>query len=295
MDSKLNVLSSQMFIKAFAQNEHISDEVYNKVLYTLRTGRIADVRHPKTFNEHVLYRKIFADESGLAVYTDKYTVRDYVRGRVGEEYLVKNYGVWSGVEEINFQELPDSFMLKATHGSGWNVVVKDKDQADWSAIKNKLRSALKSNYYYKSRERNYRDICPRIICEELLTPNDPKGLIDFKLFCFEGAPQFVSVAYIVDGHSHFGLYTSNGEKIVIQSRYLPIDGINIKEKLAELVPVAQKLAEPFPFVRVDFYLCDNRTYFSELTFHSGGGIRPIEPHEVDVMLGSFFEKASDRR
>lgn len=289
MDSKLNVLLSQMFIRLFSYNQIISDELYNQILFFLRTGRRADIRHPKTFNEYILNRKVFADEDELTVYTDKYEVREYVRRVIGSEYLVNNYGVWDHFEDIDRDALPQGFVLKATHGSGWNVIVKDKDAMNWDVVCNRFSSALKSNYYNKSRERNYKNIVPRLICEELLVPNTSKGLIDFKVFCFWGKSQFFSVNYSENNKAYHGLFFSDGRPIPIRNRYHNIQDDFFLHQRELLNSLAEKLASPFEFVRVDFYLCDSRIYFSELTFHSGGGIVPIEPPSVNLMLGSFFE------
>lgn len=290
MDSKVNVLLSQVFIKLCGKAAWINDELYNHILYTLRTGKFANIKNPRTFNEHILARKIFADERELAYYTDKFAVRKYVADTIGEKYLVENYGVWESVDKMDTDSLPDQFILKATHGSGWNVLVKNKNQVDWEKVKNKLSAALKSNYYYKSRERNYKDIQPRIVCEKLLTPADARGVVDFKVFCFHGTGHFFYLAYEQDGRQYYNFYLINGQKLQLKSRYAPITDKNLPGRIDEILPLAEKLAAPFEFVRVDFYLCDREIKFSELTFHSGGGIQPIEPADVDLMLGKFFEK-----
>lgn len=289
MDSKINVLFSQLFIKLFSKAEGISDESYNRILYALRTGKRANIKNPQTLNENILSRKIYADEDWLTQYTDKYEVRKYVESVIGSKFLVENYGVWDSADKIDPCSLPNCFVLKATHGSGWNVVVKDKAAMDWKKIKKRLSAALKSNYYYKSRERNYKNIQPRILCEKLLTPKDTRGLVDFKVFCFHGKGKFFSVAYQVDGRPYYGLYLVDGQKIENKNRYCDIESNDIPNRILDILPLAEKLAAPFEFVRVDFYLCDEELFFSELTFHSGGGIVPIEPVSVDKMLGAFFE------
>lgn len=290
MDTKFNVLLSQLFIKGFSKAPFLNDEHYNRILYTLRTGRIANVRNPETFNEHILSRKIFNDESGLTIYTDKYGVRDYVESVIGSDYLVGNLGVWSQCEDIDVDKLPEQFVLKATHGSGWNILVRNKAEADWNDITKKLNSALKSNYYYKSREKNYRDIPPRIVCEELLETKDPRGLIDFKVFCFFGTPRFFEVTYQKNGVTHYGTFLADGSRVDIRSRYAQMNDEDILLRKKDVLPLAEKLAARFDFVRVDFYLQDEKIKFSELTFHSGGGIRPIEPISIAYMLGKFFSK-----
>ena len=290
MDTKINLLFSQLFIKSFSKARFLNDEAYNRILYTLRTGRIANVKNPRTFNEHILARKIYNDESNLTMYTDKYAVREYVADTIGSGYLVRNYGVWTRCEEIDIDKLPGKFVLKATHGSGWNTLVRDKGQANWQHITEKLNKELKYNYYYKSREKNYRDIQPRIICEELLETKDERGLIDFKVFCFFGAARFFAITYQKNQTTHYGLFFADGSPIEMKNRYEQIQDGDILLRAKEVIPLAEKLAARFDFVRVDFYLQDDKIKFSELTFHSGGGIRPIEPVSIDYMLGKFFSK-----
>lgn len=288
MDSKVRVLLSQIFIKIFSKAMYISDERYNLTLYRLRTGLRANIRNPKSFNENILARKVFGDECDLAAYTDKFEVRKYVSEMIGDKYLVRNLGVWEEPKEIKFDELPQKFVLKATHGSGWNVIVKDKESIDVQKICNKLSQMLKKNYYYMSREKNYKNITPRVVCEEYLEPVGNRGLVDFKVFCFDGISKFYSISYEREGKSYYNLFYANGNKINISSKYNEIEDNSISQLKDDILQLAEKLAKRFSFVRVDFYIVDGRIYFSELTFHSGGGIRPIEPREIDLALGAFF-------
>lgn len=288
MDSKVRVLFSQLFIKIFSRAKYISDEKYNLILYRLRTGLCADIRNPKSFNENILARKVFDNEYDLAVYTDKFEVRNYVSKVIGNKYLVHNFGIWEKPEDIEFDNLPQKFVLKATHGSGWNVLVKDKDSMDIQESCNKLNRMLNKNYYYMSREKNYKNILPRVVCEEYLEARDKRGLVDFKVFCFGGISKFFSVSYEQAGQTFYNLFYANGNKISINSKYNEIEGDEICQIKDEVLQLAEKLAKRFDFVRVDFYIVDGHIYFSELTFHSGGGIRPIEPREIDLELGTFF-------
>lgn len=168
MIEKFRICITQAFIKLFRKNTRISDRRYNQILYRLRTGKKANLDCPKTFNEHILARKVFANEDNLTQYTDKYEVRSYVEKTIGSRFLVKNFGVWDDPEEISFDKLPRQYVLKATHGSGCNIIVRNGQDVDATKIVPKLKGFLKENYYTYGREKNYRFIKPRIVCEEFI-------------------------------------------------------------------------------------------------------------------------------
>lgn len=290
--SKFRILLSQLYIKGFGKKTRlIDDERFNKTLFRLRTGKRANLKDPKTFNENVLARKVYCDEYGLSSFTDKYEVRSYVEEKIGKEYVVPCLGVWERVEDIDFSALPDQFVLKATHGSGWNVVVSDKNRFDPKRDCKILKKALRCNYYHKSREKNYKNITPRILCESFISPTDPRGLVDFKVYCFFGKARFFEITYSENGIQHQTLFYTDLSKVGMKNGHKDalLDGkcLEYKEKI---IGLAETLAEKFEFVRSDFYIADDQIYFSELTFHSGGGIRPITPMSVDYDMGKFFEK-----
>lgn len=289
---KIRILMSQLFIVIFGKKTRLlDDEIFNRILFYLRTGKKANLDTPKTFNENVLARKVFCDEYALCVYTDKYEVRKYIEEKIGSEYIVPELGVWNSVDEIDFSVLPKSFVLKATHGSGWNVVVKDKSSLDMKKDCKMLQKSLSVNYYYKSREKNYRDIRPRILCEKYIETQNKKGLVDFKVYCFSGKAEFFEVTYIENNKIHQTLFYPDFSCVGMQNgREEAVVDTSIRDRKDKIISLAEILAEQFEFVRVDFYIADENVYFSELTFHSGGGIRPIKPESVDEKLGSFFRK-----
>ncbi len=289
---KLRILMSQLFIILFGRlTRLISDEHFNKILFFLRTGKKADLKTPKTFNENILSRKVFCDEYAFSIYTDKYEVRKYVEEKIGAEYVVPALGIWNNINEIDFSCLPQSFVLKATHGSGWNVVVKNKIDFDEKRDCKKLKKSLSVNYYHKSREKNYKNIRPRILCEKYIDAKSEKGLIDFKAYCFLGKAEFFEITYTKDGKLHQTLFYPDFTPVGMENGRAeaePDDTVCLfKDKI---IAMAETLAAKFEFVRADFYIADEKIYFSELTFHSGGGIRPIKPEEVDLTMGSFFNR-----
>lgn len=290
MHNMVGIVLSQIYMKLFGRALMIDDKTYNRILYWTRNGKSANIDNPKTFNEYVLAIKVKENGEALTNYTDKLLVREYVQNKIGQKYLVPLLGVWKSPQDIEFDSLPTQYILKTNHGSGWNYIVKDNRVVDRDKVISFFSKAIKSNYYYKSREKNYKNITPCIMAEELLIPNRKTGIIDVKLFCFYGKPQFYAITYRDYQGTHYGLFKQNSEAIPIENTYLRVeDQVVGADEIEELKVLAASLSSSFDFVRVDFYLSDSDIYFSELTFHSGGGIRPIKPKEIDLQLGKYFE------
>lgn len=221
----------------------------------------------------------------LAPYVDKYEVRRYVRDVVGEEYLVPLIGVYDSAQDINFGSLPQSFVAKATHGSGWTLIVKEHESINCDLIRRKLERWLKLNYYRITGERQYKWIKPRIVLEELL--NDPSGdLKDYKFFCIYGEPAFIQVDGFRFVDHRRDILDLSWKKIPCRLRYdnLP-EPIEKPTAAEEMVEVCRKLAEPFPFVRVDLYCVEGRVYFGELTFTPGNAMEMFFPRDYDYIFG----------
>jgi len=287
---KLKLLIKVIIQKVFGKNVRImSDETFNKLLFFVIFGRIPDFNNPKTFSEHVCARKLREDAYDLWPYTDKYEAREYVRKTVGDKYLNECYGVYDSFEDIDFDKLPDKFALRGTHGSGFNIVVTDKSKFDRKRASKKFGKWLKKNYYYRCRERNYFKIKPRICCDKFLKCETMEGLPEFKVFCFDGKAKFVSYNLNKDGHTYTNMYDENWNFMNIKKGYEQFDSKELPENHMEIFEVAEKLAAPFEFVRVDLYNVDGRIVFSELTFFTGGGLVPFEPEEYDEKFASFFE------
>ena len=272
----------------------ISDEAYNKLLFYITFGRKADFDNPKTFNEHICARKVRLDEYDLWVYTDKYEVRKYVEETVGSEYLNECYGVYDSFEDIDFTKLPDSFALKGTHGSGYNIIVPDKSKLDKKIASKKFGKSLKENYYYFSREKNYFRIKPRIMCDSFLKNDETGELPEMKVFCFGGKAKFISYNLFKGERPHTNYYDSNWNRLDLRVGYENFEGDALPMNKDKVLEVAEKLAKPFEFVRVDLYNIGGRIVFSELTFHSGGGFTPITPEKYDYEFAKYFEELKQK-
>ena len=265
----------------------ISDEQHSKMLFRVMFGYTPDLRHPKTMNEYICASKISDEKLGYDIYTDKYEVRNYVRETLGDRYLNEVAGIYDSFDDIDFDSLPDAFAMKATHGSSYNIIVADKSRLDRAAAKKKFDRWLGENFYYKDREKNYKNIKPRILCDAFLRPLDGQ-LEEYKLFCFRGKVGFIQHNKQMAGKRFDNIFDAQWNLMPVKYGYEGFPGDSKPENGDELVAAAEKLAAPFELVRVDLYNVDGRIVFSELTFHSGGGLIPFEPKEYDREFGKLL-------
>ncbi len=268
----------------------ISDSAFVRLQYLITFGRLPNLHSPKTFNEHICARKIAPVAQELALFTDKYSVRDHVEKTIGLEYLVRLLGVYNVVEQIPWRELPDQFVVKCSHGSSFNVIVRDKALLKEAAAAKELRRWLAQDYYEVGRERNYASIQPRIMVEEYLGSE----LDELKLFCFRGRVGFIQHNREVARVRHSNLYNSSWQLLRVQYGYSGFEGTVRPEVRQEVSDIAESLALRHDFVRVDLYLVEGRRiFFGELTFNPGGGLIPFDPREADDVFGCLFEQDSD--
>lgn len=284
---KFKMLIKTVVIKFYGRFPRlISDEGYSKLLYFIVFGKRIDLKHPKTFNEHIIACKLDDKKFECAKYTDKYEVRKYVEETVGVHYLNPIYGVFNSFAEIDFSKLPKQFALKATHASGFNIIVTDKENLDLNEAARKFNRWLSTNFYYKDREKNYYYIQPRILCDKYISFGDV--LVEYKLYCFHGVVRLICQNIDKCGKRYTNVFDANWEHIPVRFGYDQCD-YPLTDKKEELIITAEKLSAPFDFVRVDLYENDGLIRFSELTFHSGGGLVPFEPESYDYEFGKYFD------
>lgn len=291
LEYKARILAKLVIYKLFSKRTKLmNDEMYNKLIFFVTFGRIPDFDHPQTFNEYICARKVRRDEYDLWRYTDKYEARKYVAETIGEKYLNQCYGVYDSFEEIDFDQLPDRFALKGTHGSGYNIIVTDKSKLDRHAAQKKFKKWLSQNFYYLGREKNYFKIKPRIMCDKFLECKTCEGLPEMKVFCFNGKAKFISYNMAVNGKTYSNIYDAQWNLLDMRRGYGHFEATGIPDNHDEIIRIAEWLAEPFDFVRVDLYNIDNQVMFSELTFHSGGGFVPFSPAYYDKEFAKYFEE-----
>lgn len=256
--------------------------------------RILDLKKPRYFGEKMQWIKIFADLDQYAKYADKYKVQTYVEETVGAKYLIGLIGAYDRAEEVPFSRLPERFVLKVNHGSGYNIICKDKSQLDIEQTKKQLNKWMTEDYAAIKGEEQYRKIERKIICEEYME-DDSGGLLDYKLFCFNGKVKMIEVCFGRFTDFKIDFYDTNWKRLPILSGN-PRNGRKNSDKPIQrpacadtMVEIAEKLSEPFPFVRTDLYVVNGKTYFGELTFTCGSGSRPFYPLSMDEMIASWID------
>lgn len=259
-------------------------------LFMKHVGYHPDLDNPKTFNEKLNWLKLYSPNPLMTICADKVAVRDYVAEKVGEKYLIPVLGVYDCPNDIDFNKLPDKFVLKVNWGSGQNIIVRDKSKLDIAETRKKLAEWMKPehNHYFYSFERCYKDIKPKIIAEKYIEQLDG-NLLDYKIFCNNGEPMFLFVAIDRGKDLRFNFYDLDFNKLPFKQHYENSDKIIKKPKqFDEMLDIARKLSADFVHCRVDFYVLDNKLYFGELTFYHFAGLEKFEPAEWDRKLGDLL-------
>ena len=266
---------------------------YLKLRYKRLMGHKLDLENPKLYTEKLQALKLkYANSSNLPQYTvmaDKIKAKEYVARMLGEEYIVPTLGIWDSYDEINFDDLPQKFVLKTNHDSGGVVVCSDKGKLNREKARIKLTKSLKRNFYWYGREPQYRDIKPQIFAEELIKASSGEELVEYKMFCFDGKMKYVLVC---QGAAHSSA-TRRNDFYDAEFRHLPIVGTypNV-EKATEkplvfnkLVSLSESLSYDIKHLRVDWYVVGERIYFGELTFFNDSGYTRFRPEEWDEIFG----------
>lgn len=268
------------------------DKEFLKKRFKLKVGYELNLDNPITFNEKIQWLKLYDRNPQYTIMVDKYLVRQYISEKLGKEYLIPLLGVWNTFEDINFNGLPNQFVLKCTHDSGGLVICKDKESLNLKDAEKKIKQSLKRNFYYYGREWPYKNVHPRIIAEKYMADEFEKELKDYKMMCFNGK---VLCSFVcTERYSNDGLkvtFFDKDWKVMPFERHYPKSKkiIEIPKKYDEMIYLAEKLAKNIPFVRVDFYEIEERIYFGEITFYPGNGMEEFSPEEWDYKLGSWLD------
>ena len=246
--------------------------------------------NPKTFNEKIQWLKLYDSIPIKTVLSDKYLVRSWVKEKIGEQYLIPILGVYEKFEDINFNNLPNQFVIKCNHGSGYNIIVKDKNKLNFGVIREKIEKWMNENFSSFYQELNYRDIQPKILIEKYM--DDSSGdLRDYKINCFNGKPEFIWMD--IDRHSKHkrNLYDLNWKQLPykINSNYEAFPSPEKPKCLKQLINLASILSKGFSYVRVDFYIINEKIYFGEMTFYTSSGTEDIIPPSFDKRLSSLIK------
>ena len=274
-------------LKGIYQLRQITDFEFVKSKYVNSTGNSLNLSTPTRFTEKLQWLKLFYRDSKIEICSDKYTAREYVKEQGYEFILNKLIASYNSVDEIDFDSLPEQFVLKVSHGSGWNIVCKDKKKINWRIYKLIIKSWMKQNLYIYGREWNYEHLEPKIIIEKYIDSGDGQ-LTDYKFFCFNGEPKFVQVDRDRFKKHKQTYYDMRWEKLPFTTGHIAVDEV-CPEKFEEMKKIASELSIPFPHVRIDFYNVKGKIYFGEFTYFDGSGFYNYKPDEWDYHWGKELQ------
>ena len=267
----------------------LPDGTYLRLRYLIAFRKPLHLKNPRTFNEKLQWLKLYDRNPEYTRMVDKYEAKKYVAERIGEEYIVPTLGVWDRFDEIDFDALPDQFVLKCTHDSGGLVICKDKKSLDLDAARRKITSCLKENYYWDYREWPYKHVKPRIIAEPYLHDDETGELRDYKFYTFGGEVKALLIISGRDTPDASGDYfDAEFHHLDMQWGYKNAKTLPAPPKsMEDMIRLAQLLSKSTPELRVDFYEINGKPFFGEMTFFDGGGFEKIVPEKWDRIFGDW--------
>ena len=274
----------------------LGDRPYLKLLYYGSFGQKLDLAHPKSYNEKLQWLKLNDRKEQYAVMVDKVAVREYIKERIGEAYLIPALGVWDTPDEIDFDALPNQFVLKCSHNSGKGMCIcKDKESIDIDLVRKQLKKGLEERYFLTGREWPYKNVKPRILAEKYMVDESGSELKDYKVLCFEGEPKLIEL--------HMGRFTDHQTQDVYDTSWkktsisqgneegygMSKTDVAVPKCLDEMLRLSKELSRGIHHLRVDWYSINGKLYFGELTFFDGSGFVPFDDPNDDLTLGSWIK------
>lgn len=290
LDMLINPKNFLIYLSDKGYTNWMSDEQWCRWMFKLKIGRKPNLDNPQSYTEKVQWLKLHDHNKLYPRIIDKYEVREYIEQKIGSEYLIPLIGVYNCFEDIDFESLPNQFVLKCTHDSGGVIICEDKKDFNIKKTKVRIEKLLLRNYFYNSREWPYGQIKPRLIIENYLSDRDSRKINDYKFFCFSGEVKVVFVASDRDIDTRFDYYDADFNHIPLKYGYKNSERGNEKpENFEEMKKIAEQLATDFLHVRVDLYSVNGKIYFGELTLYDGSGLTLFEPEEWDYTFGSWLD------
>lgn len=273
----------------------LPDKLYLSLRYRCRMGNWINWNNPKTFTEKIQWLKLYNRKPEYTTMVDKLAVKEYVANIIGQEYIIPTIGVWDSFDEIDWDILPDKFVLKTTNGGGNGgvVICTDKTKFDKRSSYKKIHYSLSSDIYKNLREWPYKNVRKHIIAEKFIQSQDGSDLTDYKFFCFNGKVRFCQV--IKDRTSHETIDFFNEKWVHQEFIGLNPKAVHAKEPITKprnydkMIEIAAKLSEGIPFVRIDLYNINGIIYFGEITFFPASGFGQFTPHKYDYILGQYIK------
>lgn len=294
------IIKSVKKVYYFIKHYLLSDRAFIKLTFRVSHGYRLDLNNPKTLNEKIQWLKLY-DRSPLHTQcADKYRVRDYVRGKIGDEYLVPLFFFTKEPEDIRLDKLHKLLpcIVKTNHNSSGGIIIKELENQNWDIHQEWLRQQLRKNYYIESREWQYKNIERGIVVEKLLQNNEGQIPFDYKVHCFNGKPKMIQVDLFRGSNNYSRNWYNLDWTIAPFGWYLEKEGeikkgkgscLNPPDCLSEMLKLSSILSSEFIYSRIDWYEVDGKLFFGEITFHHDSGLRPIEPKEWDHILGNELD------
>lgn len=270
----------------------LSDKTFIELEFYLNIGKKLNIQNPITFNEKLQYLKLYDHNPIYTKMVDKFDAKSFVSEKIGSEYIIPTLFTWDSIEEIDFDLLPNKFVMKCTHDSGGVIICKDKNNLEFNEVKKQLKKFLNRDYFYVHREWPYKNVKHRIIAEVLLENESSSDLADYKLMCFNGKVEYTFVCS--NRFSEDGLNVTFFDRHWNQmpfERHYPKSKEEIKRpnNYEKMIVLAETLSKDVPFLRVDFYEVGSKIYFGELTFFPGSGYEEFYPEIWDKKLGELID------
>jgi len=282
----IRALNNRNFLK------WIPDKIILKCIYRKQFNKNLNFKNVNTFNEKLQWLKLNDRKDIYTTMVDKYEVKKYVANIIGEKYIIPTLGVYNSFNEIDFEKLPQKFVMKCTHDSGSTIVCKNKKKFNIQDAKKKINKALKNNYYYGGREWPYKNVAHKILIEKYIIDDRLGELRDYKIFCFNGKVRLFKIDFDRFSNHRANYYDKELNLLEFGEEVCPPDinkNIMIPKDIYKMFELAEKLSNGLKFARIDFYYTNEKIYFGEITFYPASGFGKFIPAEWDEKLGKMIE------
>ena len=290
MDYKKIFKNRELRLKLINCLRFIPAKPYLQFVFRIKAGKKLNLKNPVTFCDKQNWLKLNDIRPEYTKLVDKIGVREYIKEILGEEYLFPIYGTWEHFKDIDFDALPEKFVLKCNHDSGSVKVITDKSKINKDELKKFFEDRLKLNPYVFGREYPYKDVKPCIMAEKFMTPDDEDDIRDYKFFCFNGKPEIMFIATDRSTDVKFDFFDMDFNHLDITNIHEQ-SGLDIQKPAMfdQMKEIAAKISKGMKFVRIDLYEISGKIYFGEFTFFHGGGFWPMNPNEWEYKLGQLID------
>lgn len=269
--------------------KYLKDELYIRLTYRRLIGHKLNLDNPITFIEKLNWLKLYDRKPEYTRMVDKFEAKKYVASIIGEEYVIPTYGIWNKFDDIDFNTLPNQFVLKCTHDSGSIFICRDISKFDFKRVKKIVSQSIKRNYYYPGREWVYKYIKPRVMIEKLISENKEISINDYKFFNFNGIPKLIQVDIDRFSNHKRNFYDINWNHLDLKLVYENANSkVERPKNLEKMVEFSRILAYNIPFCRTDFYSIGDKIYFGEITFYPEAGFKSFTPDKWNKIIGDWI-------